>query len=258
MPVASSTSRNERLRKSLAVFSPSPNDCFSFWPASSVFIVNVSPFRLKIPGIVLQIKHFLRSAKWTLDKVNSAYYGEMKLALLPVKRSKRKNKMKQIEVYVHTHEGVEPKLVKMSEESTVKQLLEAISAGGGLGSNPHEEFLVFLEDCDEPVEHHRKLSECEIRHRHHVHCHHCHRIKVSVFYNEEKHSSFPPSTKVERVLKWAIKEFRLTPADAADKILVLKGSAKDELPLDAHIGSFACPQKCAVNLCLTAPVEVQG
>jgi hypothetical protein len=63
---------------------------------------------------------------------------------------------------------------------------------------------------------------------------------------------------VKRVLKWAIKEFKLTPADAADKILVLKGSAKDELPLDAHIGSFARPQECAVNLCLTAPVEVQG
>jgi len=68
---------------------------------------------LKIPGIVLQIKHFLRSAKLALDKVSSAHYSETKLVLLPVKRGKRKNKVKQIEVCVHTHDGVEPKLVKM-------------------------------------------------------------------------------------------------------------------------------------------------
>jgi hypothetical protein len=166
--------------------------------------------------------------------------------------------MKEIDIYVHTHEGAEPKLVKASEDSSVKQLIDAITAAGGLKANPDETFLLFLEDVDEPLEHHRKLCECEIRHRHHVHCHCCHRIKVSVFYNEEKHASFPPSTTVKRVLKWAIKEFKLTPADAADKILVLKGSAKDELPLDAHIGSFAHPHECAVNLCLTAPVEVQG
>jgi hypothetical protein len=166
--------------------------------------------------------------------------------------------MKQIEAYVHTHEGVEPKLIKADEDSTVKQLLEAISAAGGLRERGHEEVLVFLEDCDEPVEHHRKLSECEIRHRHHVHCHHCHRIKVSVFYNEEKHESFPPSAQVKRVLKWAIKAFMLTPADAADKILVVKGNPSEELDPAAHIGSFAKPHECSVDLCLTAPVEVNG
>ena len=166
--------------------------------------------------------------------------------------------MKQIEIYVHTHEGVEPKLVKAGDDFTVKQLLEAISAAGGLEGKPHEEILVFLEDCDDPVEHHRKLSECEIRHRHHVHCHHCHRIKVSVFYNEAREEAFPPSATVKRVLKWAIKAFKLSPTDAADKILVLKGNASDELDPAAHIGSYAKPHHCAVELCLTAPVEVNG
>ena len=45
--------------------------------------------------------------------------------------------MKQIEVYVHTHEGVEPKLIKVSEESTVKELVEAICPAGGFeGETP--------------------------------------------------------------------------------------------------------------------------
>lgn len=166
--------------------------------------------------------------------------------------------MTLIEVYVHTHEGTEPKLVKVGDECTVKQLLEAISTAGGLEGKNHNEILVFLEDCDEPVEHHRKLSECEIRHRHHVHCHPCHRIKVSVFYNQEMHESFPPSTTVKRVLKWAVKAFKLTPAEAADKILVLKGDANEELDPANHIGSYAKPHQCAVDLRLTAPVEING
>jgi hypothetical protein len=166
--------------------------------------------------------------------------------------------MKEIDIYVHSHEGVEPKLVKASEDATVNELLEKIVAAAGRKPAPDEKVLLFLEDIEEPLEHHRKLCECEIRHRHHVHWHHCHRIKVSVFYNGEHHELFPPSATVKRVLKWAIKAFKLTPAEAADKILVLKENPKEELPLDAHIGSFAKPHQCSVDLCLTAPVEVQG
>lgn len=166
--------------------------------------------------------------------------------------------MKIIEVYVHTLKGVDPKLIKVGEDATVKQLLETIAEGGDGDAGPDGDVRLFLEDCDEPVESHRKLSECEIRHRHHVHCHRCHRVKVSVFYNGEKHESFPPSATVKRVLKWAIKAFKLTPADAADMFLAPKGNANDELPLDAHIGSFAKPNECTVDLCLTAPVEVNG
>ena len=40
--------------------------------------------------------------------------------------------------------------------------------------------------------------------------------------------------------------------------LIVKNLANEELPTDAHIGSFAAPDHCSVDLCLTAPVEVQG
>lgn len=46
---------------------------------------------------------------------------------------------------------------------------------------------------------------------------------------------------VKRVLEWSVKAFKLSPTDAADKILVLKSNASEELPFDAHIGSFAQP-----------------
>jgi hypothetical protein len=166
--------------------------------------------------------------------------------------------MKKIELYVHSHNGVDPKLFQASEESTITELVEIIVATGGLESKVDGEIFVFTEDCDEPVEHHRKLSECEIRHRHHIHCHRCRKVQVSVFYNGEHHETFGPATTVKRVLKWAIKAFKLSPTDAADKILVLKGHDGEELSLDAHIGSFTQPHHCSVELCLTAPVEVQG
>jgi hypothetical protein len=163
-----------------------------------------------------------------------------------------------IELFVHTQNGVDPKLIKVSEESTVTEVLEIIVAAGGHGGKVEEEILVFTEDCDEPIEHHRKLSECEIRHRHHIHCHRCRKVEVSVFYNAEHRKAFSPGTTVKRVLEWAVKAFKLSPTDAADKILVLKGNPSEELPTDAHIGSFAAPHHCSVELCLTAPVEVQG
>jgi hypothetical protein len=166
--------------------------------------------------------------------------------------------MKKIELYVHSHNGVDPKLVQASEESTVTEFLEIIGIAGGPAGTAESEIFVFTEDCDEPVERHRRLSELEIRHRHHIHCHSCRKVQVSVFYNGEHHETFGPATTVKRVLKWAVKAFKLSPTDAADKILVLKGNGNEELPLDAHIGSYTKLHHCSVELCLTAPVEVQG
>jgi len=163
-----------------------------------------------------------------------------------------------IELFVHDANGVDPKLIKVSEESTITEVLEIVVAAGGLGGKVEDAILVFTENCDEPVEHHRKLSECEIRHRHHIHCHRCSKIEVTVYYNGHHQKAFSPATTVKRVFDWAVKAFKLTPADAADKILVLKGHPTEELPFDAHIGSFAQPHHCSVEICLTAPVEVQG
>ena len=161
-------------------------------------------------------------------------------------------------VYIHSQEWVEPKLVDARADSTVKELVELVIAQGCLGGPADGEVLVFIEEQDEPLGHGQTLAECEIRHKHHVHVHRCKAVKVGVFYNSERHEVFAPSAKVRRVLKWAIHAFKLTPAEAADKVLVLKSNPSDELDPDAHIGSYAKPHHCAVELCLVAPVEVNG
>lgn len=165
--------------------------------------------------------------------------------------------MKQ-DVYIHTNEWVEPRIVKTNPDCTVKEIIEIVVAQGCFGGKIEGEILVFIEEHEEPLEHHRKLVECEVRHKHHLHIHRCKKVKVGVFYNSEHHGVFAPSAKVKRVLKWALNAFKLTPAEAADKVLVLKSNHELELDPDAHIGSYAAPHQCVVELCLVAPVEIHG
>lgn len=165
--------------------------------------------------------------------------------------------MKQ-SLYIHTQEWVEPKFVETRPDSTIKEIVDIVVAQGGIGGPVEGEILVFIEEQDEPLGHHQTLAECEVRHKHHLHVHRCKKVKVGVFYNAERHGLFAPSAKIKKVLKWAIHAFKLTQAEAADKVLVLKNHPDTELNPDAHIGSYAERHQCAVELCLVAPVEVNG
>jgi hypothetical protein len=166
--------------------------------------------------------------------------------------------MTEIELYVHSPKGGEPTMVKIGVEALVEDLLKKIHEAG-LCDGPLEGLIVFAEDADEPFGHGHSLEGCGVKHRHHVHCHRCHRIHVTVMYNGvEKRESFAPSTKVKRVLKWAIHEFHLHGADAEGKVLRLADPPQTELPNEAHIGSFAHAPKCELRLCLVAPTRFQG
>lgn len=159
---------------------------------------------------------------------------------------------KEIEIYVHTADHHEPKLVKIADEATVEDLLKSIAPEG------HQEFHLVVEDEEEAKERHHRLCDCGVHHRRHVHCHRCRLIQVSVFFNEEKTRQFPPSATIGRVLKWALKAFKLAGADATDKSLRLAESPKVPLPETAHIGSFSKPPKCSVQLNLVDSVKTNG
>jgi hypothetical protein len=166
--------------------------------------------------------------------------------------------MIEIELYVHSPKGGEPTMVEIGVEALVEDLLKKIHEAG-LCDGPLEELVIFVEDAEEPLGRGHSLERCGLRHRHHVHCHKCHRIRVAVLYNGvEKQESFPPSTRVKRVLKWAIHEFQLKGADAENKVLRLADPPQTELPNEAHIGSFTQPPKCELRLCLVAPIRFQG
>jgi hypothetical protein len=166
--------------------------------------------------------------------------------------------MNEIELYVHSSKGGEPTMVKIEAGASVEDLLKKIHEAG-VCDGPSEEWDMFAEDADEPLDKGHSMEDCGIKHRHHVHCHKCHRIQVAVLYNGvEKNHSFPPSTKVKRVLKWAVNEFQLKGADAENKVLRLAEPPETELPNEAHIGSFAHAPKCGLKVCLVPPIRFQG
>jgi hypothetical protein len=162
--------------------------------------------------------------------------------------------VKEIELYIHSFGNADPSLVRIDEEATVEELTKKIESVAGLPSGV--EHFVFIESTEEVVEGKRRLCDCGIKHRHHLHCHSCKRVHVIVSYNgAQKEHQFVPSTKIRAVLKWALYAFELRGADAEGKVLRLGDS---ELLGDAHIGSFAKPQACQVHLALTPIVRVEG
>ena len=160
--------------------------------------------------------------------------------------------MKEIELYIHTAEHHDPKLVKVDENATVEELLKRFAPEG------NGDIHLTTEGEEEPHDRHRKLSECGVKHRHHVHCHRCRKVAVTVFYNGEQSHSFAPSATIEKVLQWALRTFGLKGADALDKVLRLSDAPNDVLPESAHIGSFVKAPACEVRLNLTGKVEVNG
>lgn len=167
--------------------------------------------------------------------------------------------MNEIELYVHSTKGAEPTMIKIGAGALVEELLKKIHEAG-LCDEPLEVLQIFAEDEGEPLKKGHSIERCGVKHRHHVHCHKCHRIRVGVSYNGvEKSEPFPPSAKVKRVLKWAVDEaFKLKGVDAENKVLRLADPPETELLTDQHIGSFATQPQCELKLCLVPRVRYQG
>jgi len=120
-----------------------------------------------------------------------------------------------------------------------------------------EDTLLFVADEDEPITADRLKTPGKDHLR--IHCHRCRKIAVTVVFNLNKHAkAFAPGTEVRHVLKWALKEFGLTGADAQNKELRLGGTGGQVLNEDAAIGSYAHYPKCEVTAYLVDIVQVQG
>ncbi len=163
--------------------------------------------------------------------------------------------MNEIEIYIHSPHGHEPKLVKINDDATVGELIKKLPPDVVLAAG--NDLAIIVEDKEEVLLNERKLGECGIKHRHHVHCHSCRHINVFVSYNgTQKEKRFSPATLVKNVLKWALYAFELKGVDAESKVLRLSDGF--ELPSHSHIGSFAKSPSCELKLTLTPIVRVQG
>ena len=160
---------------------------------------------------------------------------------------------KEIEIYVRTCEHQEPKILKIHSDATVEDLLKILNPEG------HADFHLFVEeDCDTKA-HHERLCDVGIHHRHQVHCHKCKSIEVAVLFNGAEHKeNFPPSQTVGKILHWALSKFKLTGHDATAKSLFLTGQPGVALSENDHIGTFAKPHQCCVELNLANSITPNG
>lgn len=165
-----------------------------------------------------------------------------------------------IEVFLQIEGVTEVKLVRVPQNGTVRDLLEAARANGITVPNSGENVVVLLEDSDEVLELDKKLKEVGIGHRHRVHCHRCRRVEVTVNFNGRAESkAFPSSTTVKRVKKWADAkdQFDLKGVDATDHVLQICGTnvRPDE---DTHIGTLVRHPSCKLCFDLVPKVRVEG
>lgn len=164
--------------------------------------------------------------------------------------------MSNIQIYLHGENIRDPKLVEVSEEAFIKDIInsyrEAFPNEGEV-----EEIFVFLEDEDEHKHHDHRGEEHGIKRRAHFHCHRCKRISVSVAYNHETKSlSFAPSATIKKVKKEVLHAFDIKESDAGDMLLKLENGTV--LQSIEHIGSFAPHHHCEVKLFLTPAKPIQG
>lgn len=150
----------------------------------------------------------------------------------------------------------EVQVVSFAEGTPARAVLERVATLSGRSS---ETALLFVEDEDSPVDiESSRVDETWSRVVHHVH--RTGRIAVLVHYNgAQREHPFSPSTRVQRVLDWAVgpSGFALDPVIAPEMDLALHGQT-DPLPRDAHIGRYVEHPHTALELDLIRGVVANG
>jgi uncharacterized ubiquitin-like protein YukD len=77
--------------------------------------------------------------------------------------------MKQIEVHAHTPDRAESRLIKIADDATVEELVKLVQAEGAIIGELEEEILFLVENEEKLLKRGHKLSDCGIKHGHHVH-----------------------------------------------------------------------------------------
>jgi len=160
-----------------------------------------------------------------------------------------------IELLVEGEGLVEVETIRVPEGSAAREIVIAVAAKGHFAA---EEAFLFVEDSDEPIDPVLVLDKSMAGRVHHVH--RAHRIDVRVFY-QGRHIDrrFGPSTRVERVLDWAVGDrgFAIDPIIAPEMELALHGQTT-ALPKNAHIGRYVQHPHCELAFDLIRGIVPNG
>lgn len=163
----------------------------------------------------------------------------------------------QIEIFLQGEGIREVTLIRVPADSTVRELIEHAKTQAGIADG-EEELVVLLEDQDEPLRLDAKVKDVGISHRHRIHFHRCRQVKVSVNFNQAtKERSFPPSTTIKRIKKWADDQFELKGVDATEHALQVCGT-NNRPDLDVHVGTLVQHPQCQICFDLVPKKRVEG
>ncbi|MDI1233377.1 MAG: hypothetical protein PSX81_03735 [bacterium] len=161
---------------------------------------------------------------------------------------------KSIQIFLHSENTKEPKLVDVAENATVDQIC---MKNNEVFHNPDDsevKFLVFNEDEDAPIE--KKMGKIENGKRPRIHCHRCSKVDVSVNYMDKTISlSSSPSFTIHKIRFKAAKELNISEADAADLVIMFNNEVLSDT---SHIGSYVSYPDCKIKLSLVPDKRVNG
>ena len=154
-----------------------------------------------------------------------------------------------MELFTHSPGNEHPEIVEIEPTALVRELLVD---GDGDGR-------VWIQDVDEEVDLDTTLKAAGIRHHHHIHRGHCHRVEVVVRFNGNHEHTYGPGTTIKIVEKWAFgpEVANLSPEQAAKHVLAEPG-ADHFLDAGVHIGSLVKPGSCTVVLDLLPRSRFEG
>ncbi len=124
-----------------------------------------------------------------------------------------------------------------------------------------EGLILFVEDGDDPIEATVPFVEVDKLCARRVHAHHCHRVEVTVNYNNDRAKrEFAPSATIRKVGAWAIEQsqFGLDRTEAAEFVLQLCNDPADHPDQDVHIGTLTAGGSSELCLDLAASPRPQG
>lgn len=165
--------------------------------------------------------------------------------------------MEAIEIFLQGKDIPNIVLVKLVSDGVVRDIITT-AGEHGLKITEDEQPMVWIEDTEEPLGLDLTLAEAGVRSRSRVHVHTCRWVDVTVIYNgQSRGRRFSPSTRVERVATWAVQEFHLPEADAAEHVLQVTGTT-DQPNEDVHIGSLVHSPSCSLSFDLIPKTRIQG
>jgi hypothetical protein len=154
-----------------------------------------------------------------------------------------------MELFTHTPGSEPPEIIEIEATALVRELLVEDDPDGN----------IWIEEIDEEIDLDITLEAAGIRHHHHVHRGHCHRVEVVVRFNGDHEHAYGAATTIKTVEKWAFgpKVADLSPEQAAKHVLAVPG-ADHFLETGVHVGSLVIQGSCKVILDLLPRSRFEG